>query len=455
MFFFIDDDGRDFGRCQRTDHELRRIGRPQHDVDVFAADLVTDGGDARTAQANAGTDRIDPRVVGLDGDLGAQTGVAGTGLQFHQAVGNLRHFHLEQANDEFRRSARQDDLRTARIAIDAQQVSADAVADPQVFLGNHLVARQQRLDLAGLNDGIAAFHALDRAVNDVFLALQEVGQNLLAFGVANFLQDHLLGGLGTDTAEVDGLQRLFQGIAGLDLGIVLLCLGQRHFEEFIDVLVVGHDLPATEGLEVTGIVVDRDAHIGLVMDTLLGRGCERQLKGTENDVLADVLFAGQGIDQQQNFTAHGLKPPGPSVESRHQTCLFDIIEFEFHSILFEAQANLAILAAKQFALEIAAAALRDAQLDLDVLAGEALEILRLLDDAIEARRGDFETVVIDILDLENTRQLIRHLGAVLDIDTVFLAQRIDEDANGPAARRHLDIDEFITQTDHGRFKQRV
>ena len=46
-------------------------------------------------------------------------------------------------------------------------------------------------------------------------------------------------------------------------------------------------------------------------------------------------------------------------------------------------------------------------------------------------------------------------GAVLDVDHAPAPRRIDEDANGPAARRHLDIDEFITETDHGRFKQRV
>jgi hypothetical protein len=202
-------------------------------------------------------------------------------------------------DDEFRRGARQDDLRATRIAVDAQQVGADAVADAQVFLGNHLVTRQQGLDLASLDNGIAALHALDRAVDDVLLALQEVSQNLLALGIADFLQDDLLGSLGTDAPEIDRLQRLLERVARLDFRIVLLRFGKRHLEVLIDVFVVGHDLPATEGLEFTRLAIDRDTHVGLVMDTLLGRRGERQFKGAKDDVLADVLFAGQCIDQQQ------------------------------------------------------------------------------------------------------------------------------------------------------------
>ena len=202
---------------------------------------------------------------------------------------------------------------------------------------------QQGLDLAGFDNRVAALHALDRPVDDVLLAIQEVSENLLALGVADFLQDHLLGGLGTDAAEIDRFQRLLERIARLDLRIILLRFGKRHFEVFIDVFVVRHDLPAPEGLEFARFAIDRNPHVGLVMDTLLGRRGERHLKGAKDDVLADVLFAGQCIDQQQHFTAHGLKPPGHSVEPRHQTCLIDIIEFEFHIILFEAQTDLAVL----------------------------------------------------------------------------------------------------------------
>ena len=224
VLFLIDHDGGHFGRRQRTNDELRRIGRPQHDVDIFAADLVAHGGDARTAQTDAGADRIDARIIGLDSNLCAQTRIAGAGLQLHQAIGNFRHFEIKQLDDELGCGTRQDDLRAACIAVDAQQIGLDAVADAQVFLGNHLVARQQGFDLASLDDGVTALHALDGAGDDVLAATQEVGQNLLALGIADFLQDDLLGRLGTDTTEVDGFQRLLEKIAGFDVRIALLSL---------------------------------------------------------------------------------------------------------------------------------------------------------------------------------------------------------------------------------------
>ena len=106
-------------------------------------------------------------------------------------------------------------------AIDLHQPGADAVAGTQIFLRDHLVARQQGLDAAGLDDGVAALHALDGAGDEMLLALEKVVEHLLALGVANLLQDHLLRGLGADAAEVDGLERLLDIVAELHVGQLL------------------------------------------------------------------------------------------------------------------------------------------------------------------------------------------------------------------------------------------
>ena len=55
-------------------------------------------------------------------------------------------------------------------AVDAQQVGAHAVADAQVLLRDHLVARQHRLDPARLDDRVAALHALDGAGDELLAA---------------------------------------------------------------------------------------------------------------------------------------------------------------------------------------------------------------------------------------------------------------------------------------------
>ncbi len=159
--------------------------------------------------------RIEARVVGLDRDLGADARVARRGLDLDQAFLDFRHFQFEQAHEEFRRDARQDELRAFGGAVDLHHVGAHAIAYAQHFLLDQLVARDDAFDAARLDDDAAALDALDRAREQVVLALEEVVQDLLALGVADLLQDDLLRGLRADAAELDGLQRLLDDVAQL------------------------------------------------------------------------------------------------------------------------------------------------------------------------------------------------------------------------------------------------
>ena len=51
--------------------------------------------------------------------------------------------------------------------------------------------------------------------------LEEVVQDLLALGVADLLQDHLLRRLRADAAELDRLERLLDDVAELQVRIAL------------------------------------------------------------------------------------------------------------------------------------------------------------------------------------------------------------------------------------------
>ena len=90
----------------RVDDELRRVVHVGDDVDALAGDLVGDRLHARTAHADAGTDRVDARVVALDGDLGAHAGIARGAQDLDQALADFRHLELEQLDQELRRGAR-------------------------------------------------------------------------------------------------------------------------------------------------------------------------------------------------------------------------------------------------------------------------------------------------------------------------------------------------------------
>ena len=296
---FVDDDTHDLRRSQRVDYELRRVRRPQDDVDTLAGELGGDGLDPGAAHAHAGADRIDALVVGLDSDLGAHARIARRCFDLQQAFFDLRHLELEQLDEKLRHYARQHQLRAAAAAIDLQQKRAHPVADPQILLGDHLVARQHRLDASGLDDGVAAFDALDRAGDQMLLAREEVVEDLLPLGIADLLQDHLLGGLCADAAELDRLERLLDVLVEPDVGHLLACLLERELAVGRLQHLVGHHVPAPEGAVVAIVAVDLDAHLDVFLEAFLGRRRQGLLQGSEHDVLFDVLLPRQGIDQKQ------------------------------------------------------------------------------------------------------------------------------------------------------------
>src|SRR6266850_4637834 len=307
VLLLVDHDRGHLGRRQRADHELRRIGRPQHDVDPLAGELLRHRLHARAAHADAGADRVDALVVGEDGDLRAHARIARRGLDLEQAFLDLRHLELEQLHDELRRGARQDQLRAARLAVDLHHPGAHAVADPEVLLRDHVLARQQRFEPARFDDGAAALHALHRAGHQLVAARQEVLQDLLALGVADALQDHLLGGLRADAAELDRLERLLDEVFQLDVRFALLRLRQRDLGGQRLDRVVGHHLPAPEGLVGPGIAVDVHPHVDVLGVFLLGGRGERHLEGAEDDVARHVLLPRQDVDQHHQLTISGYQ----------------------------------------------------------------------------------------------------------------------------------------------------
>src|SRR5450830_1625539 len=298
VLFFIDDDGRDIRGSQGANDELGRIIRPQHDVDALATEFTGDSLHARTAHADAGADRVDALVRGVDGDFCTHARIAGSRFDLQQALLDFRHFQLEQLHNEVRRGARQDHLGTTHIAVDAQNKSTDAVADAQVFLRDHLITGQAGFDLAGFDDGVTALHALDGAGDERIAALEEVHQDLLALGVTHALQDDLFGVLGEAAAEFDGLDGLFDVFVHFDIGDLFHRFEVQDFLVWqLQAGVVRHHVPAAEGFELARIAVDRHANVDFAFVTLfrgLGQG---EFERAEDDILIDVFFARQRIYQ--------------------------------------------------------------------------------------------------------------------------------------------------------------
>src|SRR2546426_241083 len=177
-----------------------------------------------------------------------------------------------------------------------------AVADPEVLLRDHVLARQQRLEPAGLDDGAAALHALHRAGDQLVTARQEVVQDLLALGVADALQDHLLRSLRADAAELDRLERLLDEVLQLDVRFALLRFRQRDLRRRRLERIVGYHLPAPERLVGSGVAVDVHAHVDILGILFLGRRGERHFEGAEDDVARHVLLPCQHVHQHHQLT---------------------------------------------------------------------------------------------------------------------------------------------------------
>ena len=116
--------------------------------------------------------------------------------------------------------ARQEDLRAALLAAHVVDIGADAVAGPEHLARDHLVAADDRLAAAEIDDDIAIFDALDDAVDDLADAVLVFLILAVALGLAHFLDDHLLGRLRGDAAEIEGRQRLGDPVADLRRRVV-------------------------------------------------------------------------------------------------------------------------------------------------------------------------------------------------------------------------------------------
>ena len=156
-----------------------------------------------------------------------------------------------------------------------------------------LVAPQHRFGPAQIDRDVAVFHALDQTVDDLADAVLVFLELALPFGLADLLDDDLLGGLGGDPAEIDRRQFVGQELA--EGGVLLHPLGfaQRELGRLVldrlDHFEIAHQV------DVAGLAVD--ARPDVVLVPVLGAASllNRLLHRFQDFVPVDVLFAGDRI----------------------------------------------------------------------------------------------------------------------------------------------------------------
>ena len=219
-------------------------------------------------------------------------------MEFNEPLAGLGHLELEELDEEFGRGARQKQLRAARHRFDFLEQRPDAVAGAQALARDHRRLRQQRLGVAEIQDGVAALQAFDDPRDHLTHAAAIKIDDQLALGLAHLLHDDLLRGLGRDAPELDGIERILDEVADLDVRIVLARIAEADLTvgELDRLHLIRHHFPAAEGVVDTGVTMDSDARVDIALVTLARGGRKRRLDRQEDRLLIDALLARDRVD---------------------------------------------------------------------------------------------------------------------------------------------------------------
>src|SRR5712691_6517654 len=299
------------GRRERSRHESGGVGRPLHDIDLLAAKLAADDLDARAAEPHAGADGIDVALGGDHRHLGALPRLPRRRLDLHDALGDLGNLRLEKPHEKAGVRAREEDLRPFGRLLDLLHVGAHPVVGVVALAGNLLALGDNRLRLAQVHDHVALLDAVDGAADDLALLVDEVGVDGITLGVADPLQDDLLGRLGGDTTELLRGQLDLDLVLELRLGVQLARLAERDLE-----LGVGdalHDFLAREDPERPRAPIQLHARVVGHPHGLLGGRQEGRLQRLEEDLLVYPLLRRHLADHvDELFVHHGCVRSLPS-----------------------------------------------------------------------------------------------------------------------------------------------
>ena len=154
-----------------------------------------------------------------------------------------------------------------------------------------------------LHDDVAVLEPLDDAADHFTDPVAVLGVDVVALGLADLLEDDLLGGLRGDAAQILGRTRELD--LHVELGFVavqLLRLGERDLVRRIGHLV--NDALDGAEIDLPGLVVEARAQ-RLVLVALAGRGLDGVLEGGDDHLRVDALFLGDGVDLLKQWVLHG------------------------------------------------------------------------------------------------------------------------------------------------------
>src|SRR3546814_4287752 len=111
---------------------------------------------------------------------------------------------------------------------------------------------------------MAKLHPLHHSGDDLVHAVLELFILPLALGVADLLEDHLLGGLGSNAAELDRRQRIDDEVADRGVGLLLLRVLEADLLEIVVGLVDHFQHPPQPHVAALGVDLRADVVLGAI-----------------------------------------------------------------------------------------------------------------------------------------------------------------------------------------------
>ena len=142
--------------------------------------------------------------------------------------------------------------------------------------------------------------SLARSLNSSILAL--------ALGVADLLENHLLGGLGGDAAELDRRQRVDDEVA--DRGALLQLLRARRVDLLEMIFGLLDHFEHAPQAQVAGLAVELGANVVLGAVAGAGGALDRVLHRLDDDALVDQLLARDGVGDRDQLGPVGADGSG-------------------------------------------------------------------------------------------------------------------------------------------------
>ena len=269
------------GRTERVDDQHLRGIVPADDIDALVVELVGDRLDPRAADPHAGADAVDAHVVRRNGHLGSETRLARDRLDLDDFFADLGNLEFEKLDHEIGAGAREENLDLLACLDHVVDQRLDPLARLIVLPADPLLAREDPLGPAEVDDHVAAFDPLHGSVDQLARPVLVLAEDDLTLGLANLLDDDLLGRLGLDAAHVGVFGQIF----------------------------------TLENLDIARESVYPDLYFVLGAVPFLDRRRDGTLDRFEQDLRIDILFLVKDLNQSQEFCAvHRVILAGPTTD---------------------------------------------------------------------------------------------------------------------------------------------